>query len=133
MLTTKQVTRWWIPNPTGKGGFQDHPEFRNPGGRPKNIESVVWWMRKFLEMTKEEFENWKKNQPPGSIKIAAEIAWERVKNAKKKLPDFREVVDRAEGRPVDVSKIDLTSDNKPINFSIVIENGKNNQASSETR
>jgi hypothetical protein len=32
--TTVQVKK--VPNPTGKGGFQDHPELRNNGGRITN-------------------------------------------------------------------------------------------------
>jgi len=34
MKTTDQVTRK-APNPTGKGGFADNPENRNPGGWSK--------------------------------------------------------------------------------------------------
>ena len=44
--TTEQVKR--IPNPTGKGGFSDHPELRNNGGRIKNP---------LKEFQRKEFEN----------------------------------------------------------------------------
>lgn len=37
-----------VPNPEGKGGFGDHPENINYGGRPKNEESPTYWLRKFL-------------------------------------------------------------------------------------
>lgn len=36
-------------NPTGKGGFADHPELINKGGRPKNEVSIMFWVKKFLE------------------------------------------------------------------------------------
>lgn len=128
METQKKKTKW-NPNPTGKGGFGDHPEHRNPGGRPKNQESVVWWMCFFKNMSVKEFQEWAKKNPIEKRTVAAELARIRVFQASKTLPDFKEVVDRTEGRPVEVSKVDLTSDNKPINFSIVVENGKHNQAS----
>jgi len=39
MATTEQVKE--IPNPNGKGGFGDHPENINAGGRPKNQEKAL--------------------------------------------------------------------------------------------
>ena len=51
METSEQVK--WNPNPEGKGGFQDHPELINPGGRPKNsLKSYV--AKKLAEMSEEE-------------------------------------------------------------------------------
>lgn len=48
MGTTEQA-----PNPTGKGGFGDHPENINPGGRPKNsLKSYA--AKKLAEMSDEE-------------------------------------------------------------------------------
>src|SRR3990167_9541904 len=47
-------------NPTGKGGFQDHPELRNAGGRPKNsLKTYV--ARKLAEMSEEEKETFLKS------------------------------------------------------------------------
>ena len=46
-VTTEQVRK--VPNPTGKGGFGDHPENRNDGGRIKNP---------LKEFSRLEFESW---------------------------------------------------------------------------
>jgi len=55
--STEQVKK--APNPTGKGGFQDHPEFINPGGRPKNsLKSYV--AKKLAAMSVEEKEEFLK-------------------------------------------------------------------------
>ena len=52
-------------NPTGKGGFKEHPELINPGGRPKN--SMKSYVAKMLaEMSDEEKLDWlKKNKITG--------------------------------------------------------------------
>ena len=53
--TTEQVKR--IPNPEGKGGFGEHPELINPGGRPKNsLKDYI--RRKLSKMSDEEKEKW---------------------------------------------------------------------------
>lgn len=53
--TSEQVKR--IPNPTGKGGFQDHPELRNATGRPRNsLKGYV--ARKLAAMSDEEKDKW---------------------------------------------------------------------------
>ena len=36
--TTEQESKW-LPNPTGKGGFKDHPELINPGGLGSHLDS----------------------------------------------------------------------------------------------
>ena len=54
--TTRQVIKK-APNPTGKGGFAEHPENINPGGEPKNsLKSYV--ARKLAGLTDEEKEAW---------------------------------------------------------------------------
>ena len=66
-LTTEQVKH--IPNPNGRGGFGDHPEFINSGGRPKN--SLKSYMaRKFANMTDKEKEKWLKEH-----KIDGKTQW----------------------------------------------------------
>lgn len=46
-----------VPNPTGKGGFGEHPENINEGGRPKNsLKSYI--ARKLAEMSDEDKEKW---------------------------------------------------------------------------
>ena len=64
MTTTEQV-----PNPTGKGGFGDHPENINPGGRPKNsLKSYV--AKKLAGMSDEEKDQWIKDHD-----IKGELQW----------------------------------------------------------
>ena|SRR3990167_1299694 len=54
-ITTRQVKK--VPNPTGKGGFGEHPENINPGGEPKNsLKNYV--ARKLAAMTDEEKDAW---------------------------------------------------------------------------
>ena len=62
MATTEQV-----PNPTGKGGFRDHPENINPGGKPKNsLKSYV--AKKLAGMSDKEKDAYLKD-------IAKEFQW----------------------------------------------------------
>ena len=53
--TTEQVKI--IPNPTGKGGFGEHPENINAGGRPVN-SLKSYQARKLANMSDEEKEQW---------------------------------------------------------------------------
>ena len=55
--TTQQVKK--IPNPTGKGGFQDHPELRNNGGRVAN-PLKEFQREEFANMTPDEKRNYLK-------------------------------------------------------------------------
>lgn len=48
MKTTDQV-----PNPTGKGGFGDHPENRNPGGWKKE-DTPRYKLEQMMKMSEEE-------------------------------------------------------------------------------
>jgi hypothetical protein len=100
--TTEQVLdepkEKWNPNPEGKGGFQDHPELINPGGRPKNQESFTYWLNYFKNLSVIEFENWQVNNPKDKRTVAANLAFQRVYNALGDLPEFKEVADRTEGR-----------------------------------
>ena len=107
--TTKQV--YDKPrNPTGKGGFGDHPELINPGGRPLNINRVSWWYDVFGRMGVEDLKNWNNGSPQKVTLIDgeevdknlktgyAEIAYNTFIRARKSLRDIAEVTDRTEGR-----------------------------------
>ena len=84
-----------IPNPTGKGGFKDNPQ--NIGdGRPKNQQSITYWMHQFLDMYQDEFDAWVKDT--SDKPMAAILAHQAVKNSKAELPERKEVADRTEGR-----------------------------------
>ena len=100
-------------NPQGKGGFQDHPELRNSGGRPKNDESFTYWMRVFKNMTVNEFLAWEKENPMDDRTVAASIAYIRVGKARADLAEFKEVADRTEGKSI--QRVDATTNGKDIN------------------
>lgn len=87
-----------VLNPSGKGGFQDHPELRNPGGRPKNQESFAYWMNYFKNLPITEFLAWQDENPESERTVAADIAYTRVFNSRKDLEEFKVVADRTEGR-----------------------------------
>lgn len=97
-LTTEQVKENnKNNNPTGKGGFADHPEHRNPGGwDPKNTFS--YQMNRFKNMTITELEEWNKNTPKNERTVAMDLAFKRVFNAQTDLNEYREVADRTEGK-----------------------------------
>ncbi len=97
METSEQVNKQ-APNPTGKGGFQDHPELINAGGRPKNINSFAHWYRVFKEMTVKDFLKWEKRNPEGKRNVVATIAYQKVKDARTDLKSLQEVADRSEGK-----------------------------------
>ena len=96
--TTQQVN--YNRNPEGKGGFGDHPENRNAGGRETNQMSFTYWLNFFKQLTVREFKNWQKDTPEDKRTVAANLAYARVANALNSLKDFREIANRTEGRPI---------------------------------
>lgn len=95
ILTSNQV----VPNPTGKGGFIDHPENRSDGRwNPKNTFSFQ--MNRFKNMTIAELEEWNKTTPKNTRTVAEDLAFRRVLNATDRLDEFKEVADRTEGKAV---------------------------------
>ncbi len=90
-------------NPTGKGGFRDHPEHRNNGTWDVR-KSFTYQMNKFKNMTVSEFLKWPDNCPNDIRTVAEDLAYQRVFNARKDLMEFKEVADRTEGKatqPID--------------------------------
>jgi len=92
--TTKQVRK--IPNPTGKGGFQERPQDRSDGRWSKE-NSFSYWMNFFKQLDKEEFLTWEKDNPKHSM--AASLAYARVFKSRSELKEFQEVANRTEGMP----------------------------------
>jgi len=97
--TRKQVTPPELRNPTGKGGFGEHPENINKTGRPKNEQRFGYWLQFFKDLTNEQFYKYIEERPESQMYMAESIAYERVKKSKKNLSEYREVADRTEGRP----------------------------------
>lgn len=92
-------------NPTGKGGFGDHPENISPGGwNPENTFSYQF--NKFKNMTKKEFDEYKKTHPKSERTMAEALAYARVVEAQNKLRDFQEVANRTEGMPLQKNETD---------------------------
>lgn len=85
-------------NPTGKGGFQDHPELRSDGRWDKN-NSFTYWMNWFKQLSVEEFANYEKEKPDSKRTVSESLAYARVYNARNKLSEFQEVANRTEGMP----------------------------------
>lgn len=100
-----------VPNPTGKGGFGDHPEHRSDG-RWSPETSFTYWYNKFKSMTLDELDQWKKDNPRGKRMVSASLALSRIDKADNDLKEFQEIADRSEGRPK--QSVDLTSDGKAL-------------------
>lgn len=110
MSTTEQVST--LPNPTGKGGFGDHPENRNPGGWDKT-QSISYQYNLIMRLSPKDFADFEPET------VAQEIALTRVKQAKKEagLMDAKEITDRTEGRAP--QSIDVTTGGEPIKATLV--------------
>lgn len=97
-LTTEQV----VPNPTGKGGFGDNPQNRNPGGWKKE-NTISYQYHRFMNMTPDELREWSKT-PNSERTVAMDLAYNRVLEARKSLQDVKEITDRTEGKPAQTIK-----------------------------
>lgn len=93
-----------IPNPTGKGGFGDNPQ-NKANGRWKKENSQNYCLNYFLQLTVAELKVWEEENPEDKRTVAQSLAWARVVEARKELADYREVVDRTEGKPMQHSDI----------------------------
>lgn len=99
-------------NKTGKGGFADNPQNRNPGGRPKNRDSITYWATLFINMTEKEFKDWPKKTKDKDRTVAEAIAYRLVHRSTNSLKDFKELLDRVEGKAM--QSIDMTSQGQSI-------------------
>ena len=50
-------------------------------------------------MTGDELTQWAKDNPPQKRKVAAHLAYIRIRGAENALDEFKEVADRTEGKP----------------------------------
>lgn len=85
-------------NPTGKGGFGDHPEHRSDGSWHKE-NSFVYWMNHFKAMSVEEFKEYERTKSDKDRTMAEMLAYARVFKARVELKEFQEVANRTEGMP----------------------------------
>lgn len=99
------IKKGQVMNPTGIGGFQDHPELRSDGGwKKENVFSYQY--KRFMNMTTDELQEYR-TQPSGSHLVVEELAYNAMMRAKNSLPDMKEITDRTEGKAHE--SIDITS------------------------
>jgi len=115
-IALEQVKK--VTNPTGKGGFQDHPELINYGGRPKNEQRFGYWLQFFKNMTVREFLDYEKSRNNDDMFVAEAIAYDRVKKSRKELSEYKDLADRTEGKAVETNKI-IGDSNHPLSIEII--------------
>lgn len=102
--TTQQVIAPIAPippslrNPTGKGGFGDNPQNRNPGGWKKE-QSISYQYNLLIRLNVQEFRGWIEANPEEKRTMAQDIAYHAVLRARKDLNYLKEITDRVEGKP----------------------------------
>jgi len=101
-----------ISNPTGKGGFTDHPE-NISSGYWNSEDSISFQYKKLIRMTAHQFEWWRNSHPKKKRTVAQEIAYQAVRMARIDLPYLKEVTDRTEGKAA--QSMDLTSGGESLN------------------
>ena len=97
-LTTQQVKN--VPNKTGVGGFKEHPENRNNGGRYPRKESTTYWYNTFMSMSVKEFNDWEYNNPEDTRTMASDLAYSRFRKAKNDFREYQDIINRVEGTPI---------------------------------
>lgn len=107
MTTTKQV-RDYIPNPSGKGGFQERPNDRSDGRWNKD-ESISYQYNRLLRMPPEELDEYVPETNAQAIAKTRIIA-ARGDNG---LMDTKEITDRVEGKAP--QSVDVTTQGESIN------------------
>lgn len=109
--TSNQVNKKKAPNPTGKGGFQERPQDRNPG-HWKSEDSISFQYNKLLRLSVADFLQWEEQNPEKDRTVAQELAHKAVKKARGDLQYLREVTDRTEGKPP--QSLDMTTKGERI-------------------
>lgn len=92
MTTDQDMNR----NPTGKGGFGDNPQNRNPGGWKKE-DSIPYQYNKFMRMSTDELNQWARDNQK-TMTMAQAIALSRLQASLTSLADAKEVTDRTSGK-----------------------------------
>lgn len=107
-----------IPNPTGKGGFRDHPELINAGGRPKNSQRYDYWLQFFKDMDVETFKKYSKSKSEKEMFVAEAQAYARIAESLKNVKTWIMVADRTEGKAS--QSVDVTSQGERLHMEPVI-------------
>jgi len=123
--TTQQVKK--VPNPTGKGGFKDHPENQSPGGWDKN-NTPSYWLNYFNSLPIDEFKGYKIKHP--DMTMAALGSYARIAKQIDELADYKEVSNRIEGMPK--QQLDMTSQGDKIEGVIIYRPKKDEDGEMDT-
>lgn len=107
LITSEQV-RDWIPNPDGKGGFNDNPQNINRDGRTKNEQRFGYWLQYFKNLTVDEFIKYAQDRKAEEMYVAEAIAYERVANSRKDLKEYIDLANRTEGLPRFNTTVEMT-------------------------
>lgn len=109
-MPTKPRKGGHIHNPTGKGGFGDHPEHIR--WRPQ--DTVVFWIKKYLKKTRKEFQEVGKDYKAGKLTQAQELAYKQVMHAHDETDrGLRRLID-VEDRTEDLEAKLATSDGPAV-------------------
>ena len=125
--TTEQVTPPELRNPNGKGGFGEHPENINYGGRMKNQERYGYWLDFFKNLTREEFKKYGTEHP--EMSMAAFAAYSRIAKTIDELREFQEVANRTEGMPKQTVKQEF--DDMVTEIKYTLKRGKDDTQSGD--
>lgn len=115
METTDQVSK--APNPTGKGGFGDNPQNRNPGGWNKK-GTARYRLELIIAMGEEELQALIENP-------ATPVFEKRIANAVKssQWKEIEGMINQVYGRPRE--NIDVTSGGEALTALVRFEGGDN--------
>ena len=103
--TTDQVRT--PPNPTGKGGFGDNPENRNPGGWKKDA-TARYKLEQIIQMSDEELQGLIDNEEAAAFDKRLAHA---VKNGQWR--ELEGMINQVYGKPKE--SVDLTTKGKSLN------------------
>lgn len=115
--THQAVKRNMNLNPTGKGGFGERPQDISPGGWKKE-NTISYQYNRFINMDRAGLEAFAKT-PKNERTVAMDLAYRRVLEAYKSLPDMKEITDRTEGKAF--QQLDVTSGGDKLDFGISSE------------
>ena len=104
--TMKQVKI--IPNPTGKGGFAEHPENISDGSWNSKM-TFSYQYKRFLNMTVAEYKRWGLNTKDDEKTTIEAIAYSAVGKARNILRERQEVADRTEGKALQRVEANVTN------------------------
>ena len=110
MATTDQVDKK-VPNPTGKGGFGDNPQNRNPGGWVKS-DTPRYKLEQMMKLPEPDLRKIAEDKaaPLFERKLATAIA-------KGQWREIKEMIQEVYGKPKE--SVDVTTQGESINMPVV--------------